>query len=104
LEAVAPYADSIMPSSTEPKPEQVYQAFLLRCWLIPSEEVGELPVWRFELLEVSAELSRHRFTELAQLQTFVAGRLTAVVKPNDPPDPPALSSQFIYPRRNEDVT
>ncbi len=75
MEAVAVYAGYIMPDSTDP----VYQAFLLRCWLIPPEGAGESVVWRFELQEVSAESRRHRFSDLEQLQLFVAGRLTAVV-------------------------
>lgn len=63
-----------MPDSTDP----VYQAFLLRCWLIPPEGVGEPAVWRFELQEVAAEARRHRFSDFEQMQLFVAARLTAV--------------------------
>lgn len=75
-----------MPSSTE----QVYQAFLLRCSLIPPEGVGEPAVWRFELQEVAAESRRHWFSDFALLQAFVAGRLTAVAGHNGESDPPEL--------------
>ncbi len=59
-------------------PDPVCQSFLLRCGLVVPETTTEPAVWRFELQEVSATLPRHRFSDLVQLQAFVAGRLMAV--------------------------
>ena len=78
MEAVTTYDKSIMPIQTD----QVYQSFLLRCWLVSPETAEALPVWRFELQEVSDELRRHRFSDFEQLQAFVAAELTAVAKAN----------------------
>lgn len=57
---------------------QHYQSFLVRCWLTSEEAAGEPPLWRFELQEVSAELQKHRFSDLEELKTFISARLTAV--------------------------
>ncbi|MFZ0544666.1 MAG: hypothetical protein WAM60_04480 [Candidatus Promineifilaceae bacterium] len=59
--------------------KQFYQSFLIRCWLTtPYETTAESPSWRFELQEVSAESEKHRFSNLEQVNAFIATRLTAV--------------------------
>ncbi|MCP4417123.1 MAG: hypothetical protein GY805_10900 [Chloroflexi bacterium] len=58
--------------------DQVYQSFLIRCWLIPPATNDALPIWRFELQEVSAEPQKHRFGSFEQLEAFVSAQLTAV--------------------------
>lgn len=58
--------------------DQVYQSFLVRCWLMPPATTGEPAAWRFELREVSAEPQKHGFSDLEQLIAFVAAKLTAV--------------------------
>jgi hypothetical protein len=63
--------------------EQVYQSFLIRCWLIPPAMANEPPAWRFELREVTAESPVQRFGSLAQLHEFLAVRLTAVAANNN---------------------
>jgi hypothetical protein len=63
-----------MPEEAKP----VYQSFLVRCWLVPSETSDEPPAWRFEVQDVSAESQKYRFGNLGQLSAFVAARLTAV--------------------------
>ena len=35
--------------------DQIYQSFLVRCWLLPSSMADEPQAWRFELRDVSAE-------------------------------------------------
>jgi len=57
--------------------DQIYQSFLVRCWLIPAAATGE-PVWRFELREVSAEPQKHRFSDLEQLKAFMSAKLAAI--------------------------
>jgi hypothetical protein len=57
---------------------QLHQSFLVRCWLIPQGTVGEPSLWRFELQELTAESQKHRFSDLEQLNAFMAARLTAV--------------------------
>jgi hypothetical protein len=59
--------------------EQVYQSFLIRCWLIPPATADEPPAWRFELQEVTAESPVQRFGSFTQLHEYLAARLTAVV-------------------------
>ena len=63
--------------------DQIYQSFLIRCWLIPSATANEPPAWRFELREVTAESSTQRFGSFAQLQEYMAARLTAVAANNN---------------------
>jgi hypothetical protein len=58
--------------------DQVYQSFLVRCWLVPPATTGEPATWRFELREVSAEPQKYGFSDLEQLIAFVAAKLTAV--------------------------
>ena len=58
--------------------DQIYQSFLVRCWLIPAAATGEPPVWRFELREVSAEPQKHRFSDLEQLKAFMSAKLAAI--------------------------
>ena len=63
--------------------DQIYQSFLVRCWLIPAAATGEPPVWRFELREVSAEPQKHRFSDLEQLKAFMSAKLaTLTVRSN----------------------
>jgi hypothetical protein len=58
--------------------DQVYQSFLVRCWLIPPATKDEPPAWRFELREVAAEAQKHRFSDLAQLKEFISAKLAAL--------------------------
>ncbi|MFQ5399581.1 MAG: hypothetical protein ACE5E7_08280 [Anaerolineae bacterium] len=58
--------------------EQVYQSFLVRCWLILPVTADEPPTWRFELREVTAESQKHRFSDLEQLKAFMAAKLAAI--------------------------
>lgn len=58
--------------------DQVYQSFLVRCWLISPATAGEPPAWRFELREVSAEQQQHRFSNLEQLKDFMSAKLAAI--------------------------
>lgn len=58
--------------------DQVYQSFLVRCWLIPSATTDEPPIWRFELREVSAEPQKHRFSDLEQLKAFLSTKLATI--------------------------
>jgi hypothetical protein len=58
--------------------QPLYQSFLVRCWLMPSETMDEPSLWRFELQEVTAESHKHRFGNLEQLKAFMSARLTAV--------------------------
>jgi hypothetical protein len=58
--------------------DQVYQSFLVRCWLMPPATTGEPAAWRFELREVAAEPQKHGFSNLEQLKAFMAAKLTAV--------------------------
>ena len=59
-------------------PEQhIYQSFLIRCWLVPAEITEEQPGWRFELLKVSAEPQKYRFSDFEQLQAFISADLAA---------------------------
>lgn len=58
--------------------DQVYQSFLVRCWLIRPATTDEPPTWRFELREVSADPQKHGFSDLEQLKAFMAAKLTAV--------------------------
>jgi hypothetical protein len=64
--------------------EQIYQSFLIRCWLIPPATINEPPAWRFELREVTADSPTQRFGSLAQLHEFMVDRLTAVATNNNP--------------------
>lgn len=64
-------------------PNQVYQSFLVRCWIVPPATANESPAWRFELREVTAESPTQRFGSLAQLNEFMAARLTAVAANNN---------------------
>lgn len=57
---------------------QVYQSFLVRCWLILPATSDEPPTWRFELREVSAEPQKHGFSDLEQLKNFMAAELAAI--------------------------
>ncbi|MBE2199259.1 MAG: hypothetical protein IAE79_11665 [Anaerolinea sp.] len=57
---------------------QVYQSFLVRCWLIRPATEDEPETWRFELCEVAAEPQKHGFNNLEQLIAFMAAKLTAV--------------------------
>ena len=61
----------------------IYQSYLIRCWLMPSSTAGELPVWRFELREVSAEPQKHRFTDVMKLGFFLRTELEAIVARNN---------------------
>jgi hypothetical protein len=58
--------------------DQVYQSFLVRCWLMPPATAAEPETWRFELREVAAEPQKHGFSDLEQLKAFMAVKLTAV--------------------------
>jgi hypothetical protein len=58
--------------------DPVYQSFLIRCWFIPPATADEPPAWRFEVQEVTDESQKHRFSDLEQLQAFVAAKLVAV--------------------------
>jgi hypothetical protein len=58
--------------------DQVYQSFLVRCWLMPPATAAEPETWRFELREVAAEPQKHGFSNLEQLIAFMAVKLTAV--------------------------
>jgi hypothetical protein len=62
--------------------DRIYQSFLVRCWLIPPATANEPPAWRFELREVTAESPVQRFGSFAQLNEFMAARLTAVATQN----------------------
>jgi hypothetical protein len=59
--------------------DQVYQSFLVRCWLIPPATTDEPPVWRFELREISAKPQKHGFSDLVQLKEFMSAKLAAIV-------------------------
>jgi hypothetical protein len=58
--------------------DQVYQSFLVRCWLIPSATAETPAVWRFELRDVSAEPQKYRFSDLEQLKDFINAELAAI--------------------------
>jgi hypothetical protein len=58
--------------------DQLYQSFLVRCWLIPPATIGEPVTWRFELREVAADPQKYGFSDLEQLIAFMAAKLTAV--------------------------
>jgi len=58
--------------------DQFYQSFLVRCWLIPPATTDELPTWRFELRDVTAEPQKHRFSDLEQLKAFMSAKLAAI--------------------------
>jgi hypothetical protein len=58
--------------------DQVYQSFLVRCWLMPPATTDEPAAWRFELREVAAEPQKYGFSDLEQLIAFMAAKLTAV--------------------------
>jgi hypothetical protein len=60
--------------------EQVYHAFLIRCWLIPPLTTSEPPTWRFELREVSTDPQKHRFSSLKQLKKFLAAKLVSAAR------------------------
>ena len=57
--------------------DQIYQSFLVRCWLIPPVTTDEPVTWRFELREVSAEPQKHRFSDLEQLKASISAKLAA---------------------------
>ena len=59
--------------------EHIYHSFLVRCWLIPPTTADEIPAWRFELQEVSAESEKQRFSNLDQLCTFTSEKLEEIV-------------------------
>ena len=62
---------------------QVYQSFLVRCWLIPPETTDEPALWRFELREVPAESQKQRFSDLEQLKEFISAELTDMAVRNE---------------------
>ena len=64
--------------------DQIYQSFLVRCWLVPPATTNESPTWRFELREVSAEPQKHGFSDLEQLKAFLSAKLAAVTVRSNP--------------------
>ncbi len=62
--------------------DQIYQSFLVRCWLVSPATADGPPIWRFELREVLAEQREHRFSDLEQLKNFVAAELAALAASN----------------------
>ena len=62
--------------------DQIYQSFLVRCWLIPPATTDEPSAWRFELRDVSAEFQKHRFSDFVQLKDFVSTKLMCVAARN----------------------
>ena len=55
--------------------KQVYQSFLVRCWLLGPATAETPVVWRFELREVAAEPQKHHFNDLEQLKAFISAKL-----------------------------
>ena len=55
--------------------DQIYQSFLVRCWLVPAATTDEPPSWRFELREISAESQKRLFSDLEQLKEFISTEL-----------------------------
>jgi hypothetical protein len=64
--------------------DQIYHSFLVRCWLIPPATTDELPTWRFELRDVTADPQKERFSDLEQLKEFVAAKLAAIAVSSKP--------------------
>lgn len=58
--------------------DQIYQSFLVRCWLVSPATADGPPIWRFELRDVSAEPQKHRFSDLEQLKAFLSTKLAAI--------------------------
>jgi hypothetical protein len=64
--------------------DQVYRAYLVRCWLIPPVTTNEPPAWRFELREVPADSEKHRFSDLEQVKEFISAKLAAIAAGSSP--------------------
>lgn len=62
---------------TNPK-QQIYHAFLLRCWLSQPVLAGEVPAWRFELRDIAHEPQKHGFSNLEQLRNFLSDSLERI--------------------------
>ncbi len=58
--------------------DQIYQSFLVRCWLVSPATADEPPAWRFELREVSADPKKHRFSDLEQLKALMMAKLATI--------------------------
>lgn len=56
--------------------DQHYQSFLIRCWLTRPSTTDELPTWRFELREVTAESQVVGFSDVAELTSFISAKMS----------------------------